>query len=213
MSCLLKWITDIFESYCTKYQVLRSREWLTDCMAFNADFNSFSVMSRRQLTLYMSFLGFTSTRLWLWSVLAKETPPKIPGRVMCGSNLRPPGYESYILLLSHAGPIQPREKSLSIKLWEKKEKIHFTSIVFFSNNVWKLFLTFSSFQTYLSILATFTKSSAKCFEFGPAENVVVWYRAKPHFIRAINIMIYSSNQIYLHIVSRLYANTLLSTQN
>ena len=32
-------------------------------MVFYAAFNSISVISRRQLTLFMSFLGFTSTRL------------------------------------------------------------------------------------------------------------------------------------------------------
>ena len=33
---------------------------------------------RRQLTLLMSFLGFTSTRLGLWSVLPKDTPTQNP---------------------------------------------------------------------------------------------------------------------------------------
>ena len=38
-------------------------DWLIDWMVFYATFNSISVISRRQLTLFMSFLGFTSTRL------------------------------------------------------------------------------------------------------------------------------------------------------
>ena len=41
-------------------------------------FNSISVISRRQVTLFMSFLGFISTRLGLWSVLLKDTPTKNP---------------------------------------------------------------------------------------------------------------------------------------
>ena len=45
---------------------------------FYAAFNSISVISQRQLTLFMSFLGFTSTRLGLWSVLPKDTPTKKP---------------------------------------------------------------------------------------------------------------------------------------
>ena len=45
-------------------------------IVFYATFNSISVISRRQLTLFMAFLGFTSTRLWLWSILPKDTPTK-----------------------------------------------------------------------------------------------------------------------------------------
>ena len=48
-------------------------DWLTEWC-----FNSISVISRRQLALFMSFLGFTSTRLGLWSVLPKDTPTKKP---------------------------------------------------------------------------------------------------------------------------------------
>ena len=51
---------------------------LIDWMAFNATFNIISVISRRQLTLFMSFLGFTSTRLGLQSVLPKDIPAKNP---------------------------------------------------------------------------------------------------------------------------------------
>ena len=43
-----------------------------------AAFNSISVISRRQLTLFMSFLGVTSSRLGLSSVLPKDTPTKNP---------------------------------------------------------------------------------------------------------------------------------------
>ena len=52
--------------------------WLIDWMVFYAAFNSISVISQRQFTLFMSFLGFTSTMLRLWSVLPKDTPTKNP---------------------------------------------------------------------------------------------------------------------------------------
>ena len=54
------------------------RYGLIDWMVFYATFNSISVISRSQLTLFMSFLGFASTRLGLWSVLPKDTPMKKP---------------------------------------------------------------------------------------------------------------------------------------
>ena len=38
---------------------------LIDWMVFYAAFNSISVISRRQFKLFMSYLGFTSTRLGL----------------------------------------------------------------------------------------------------------------------------------------------------
>ena len=43
---------------------------------YAAAFNNISVISQPQLTLFMSFLGFSSTRLWLRSVLPKDTPTK-----------------------------------------------------------------------------------------------------------------------------------------
>ena len=39
--------------------------WLIDWMVFYTAFNSISVISRQQLTLFMSFLGYTRTRLGL----------------------------------------------------------------------------------------------------------------------------------------------------
>ena len=47
-------------------------------MVFYVAFNSILVISRQQFKLFMSFLGFTSTRLGLWSVLPKDTPTKKP---------------------------------------------------------------------------------------------------------------------------------------
>ena len=61
------------------------KDWFIDWIMFYAAFNSISVIIRRHLTLFMSFLGFTSSRLGLWSVLPKD-------------------YESNTLPLSHAWP-------------------------------------------------------------------------------------------------------------
>ena len=47
-------------------------------MMFYAAFNSISVISLRQLTFFQVLLGFTSSRLGLWSVLPKDTPTKNP---------------------------------------------------------------------------------------------------------------------------------------
>ena len=53
------------------------RGWLIDWMVFYAAFNSISVISRRQFTLFM--LSWVSPVLgWLWSVLPKDTPTKKP---------------------------------------------------------------------------------------------------------------------------------------
>ena len=86
---------------------------MIDWKVFYAAFNSIFVISRRQLTLFMSFLGFTSTRLGLQSVLPKDTPTKKPSaklprknpRIQCSSNPGPLDYESNTLPLSHAGPL------------------------------------------------------------------------------------------------------------
>ena len=61
-------------------------------MVFYADFNIISVKEQQQLTLFMSFLCFTSTRLGSERSLAKKS-----------SNPGPLDYESNTLPLSHAG--------------------------------------------------------------------------------------------------------------
>ena len=56
--------TDCLPTYpLSKQRTAVTEEWLIDWMVFYATFNSISVISRRQLTLFMSFLSFTSTRL------------------------------------------------------------------------------------------------------------------------------------------------------
>ena len=49
-----------------------------DLMVFYAAFNSISVISRRQLTLFMSFLGFSSTRLGSEVSCPRTLPRKNP---------------------------------------------------------------------------------------------------------------------------------------
>ena len=58
-------------------------------MVFYAAFNIISVISRRQPTLFMSFLGFTSAMLGLWSDLAKGHSREKKDRIQCGSNPGP----------------------------------------------------------------------------------------------------------------------------
>ena len=77
--------------------------WLIDWIVFYTTFNSISVISWQQLTLFMSFLGFTSTRLGLWSVFTqghshKKNPEESS---MSGTQDR------YTLPLNHAGPPLP----------------------------------------------------------------------------------------------------------
>ena len=73
-------------------------------MVYYAAFNNISVMSRRQLTLFMSFLGFTSTRLGS-EVSCPRTLQRKTQRIQCGSNPGPLDYEKNTLPLSHAGPL------------------------------------------------------------------------------------------------------------
>ena len=52
--------------------------WLIDWMVFYAAFNSISVISLRQLTLFLGFLGFTSTRLGSEMCCPRTLPRKNP---------------------------------------------------------------------------------------------------------------------------------------
>ena len=59
-------------SYCVRWSVVSLVGWLV----FYAAFNNISVIWRRLLTFFISFLGFTSTRPGLWNVLPKDIPTK-----------------------------------------------------------------------------------------------------------------------------------------
>ena len=79
-------------------------------MVFYATFNSISVISRRQLTLFMSFLGFTITRLGALKCLAQRHSHEKTQRIQCCSNPGPLDYESNTLPLSHARPLRRRRR-------------------------------------------------------------------------------------------------------
>ena len=63
--------------YCK--QILKKKKKNEICRErFEIMSNSISFMPWQQLTLFMSFVGFTNTRLGLWSVLPMDTPIKRP---------------------------------------------------------------------------------------------------------------------------------------
>ena len=73
-------------------------------MVFYAAFNSISVISRRQLTLFMS--SWVSPVLgWALKCLAQGHSHEKTQRIQCGSNPGPRDYESNTLPLSHVGPV------------------------------------------------------------------------------------------------------------
>ena len=72
-------------------------------MVFYAAFNNISVISHPQLTLFMSFLGFTVLD-WGSEVSCPGTLPRKTQRIQCGSNQGPLDYESNTSPQSHAGP-------------------------------------------------------------------------------------------------------------
>ena len=74
-------------------------------MVVYAAFNTISVISQQQLTLFM--LSWVSPVLgWGSKVSSPRTlPQKKPQRIQCGSNPGPLDYKSNTLPLSHAGPL------------------------------------------------------------------------------------------------------------
>ena len=73
-------------------------------MVFYVAYSSISVISRQQLTLFISFLGFTSTRLGLWSNLPKDTLRKTQ-RIQWARIQDPWITSQTILPPSHAEPL------------------------------------------------------------------------------------------------------------
>ena len=106
-----------------------SENSLVGWMVLYAAFNSVSFISRRQLTLFMSFLGFTSARLGS-EVSCPRTLPQKNQEDPVHSNPGPMRYVSNTLPLSHAGPLKT--------VWEKEKVQVITSS--------------SAFPTMLSIL-------------------------------------------------------------
>ena len=72
--CLIDWLID----------------WLIEWMVLYATFNRISVISWRQLTLFISFLGFTSTIGWALKCLAQGHSQEKP-RGSSGARTRTPG--------------------------------------------------------------------------------------------------------------------------
>ena len=143
-------------------------------MVLYSAFNSISVISWRQLTLFMSFLGFTITRFGLWSVLPKDNPtnnpedpvwlePRTPAlRVKHFStepsrnmfwNGMPTLPSIYILILTHWRK----------KLWEKtveNDEIAQMSNFTFFHNVFYAICILESVKSHISVVV------CSSFEFG-----------------------------------------------
>ena len=87
-------------------------------MVFYAAFNAInSVISRRQLTLFMSFLGFTSTRLGIRCVLPKDAPLKKNTEDPVW--LWPCAYKTFFMLNSAEHEISMLSKSNLVNLLDK----------------------------------------------------------------------------------------------
>ena len=82
-------------------QNIRKDDWLNGVL--HCLLQDFSHITRWQLTLFVSFLCVTSTRMGLWIFLTKDTPRENPGHP---ARLEPRAldYESSTLPLSHEGP-------------------------------------------------------------------------------------------------------------
>ena len=95
-------------------------------MVFYAAFNSISVISRRQLTLFM--LSWVSPVLgWALKCLAQRHSHEKTQRIQCGLNPGPLDYKSNTLQLSHAGPRQ-QEAAQSIDIYRQQEAVQFIYI-------------------------------------------------------------------------------------
>ena len=98
--------------------------WPNNWMAFNTTFNSISVISRWQLTFFMSFLGFTSISQGLWSFLPKDTPTKYsqdPVRLELGT----PGLQAkHFTNKPPRTPLWPKKPTYINTEWSFEKKIN-----------------------------------------------------------------------------------------
>ena len=90
-------------------------------MELYAAFNISSVISRLQLTLFMSILE-SLVLSWGYEVSCLKTQPRKPQRIQCGSNQESLDYESKTLTPSHAGTPSPPPPG------HKKEKKNLDSV-------------------------------------------------------------------------------------
>ena len=100
-------------------------------MVFYAAFNSISVISRRQLTLFM--LSWVSpVPGWALKCLAQGHSHEKTQRIQCGSNPGPLDYESNTPPLSHVGPVDKGDNRINANY--VKEVVHTVSTVVFVTN-------------------------------------------------------------------------------
>ena len=102
---LIRWLYPHLPIFLTSYLylLLNWKSLLIDWMVFYAAFNSISVISRRQFTLFM--LSWVSPVLGqALKCLAKGHSHEKTQRIQWGSNPGPLDYESNTLPLSHVGP-------------------------------------------------------------------------------------------------------------
>ena len=120
-------------------------------MVFYSAFNSISVISQPQHTLFMS--SWVSPVLgWGSEVSCPRTLPRKNQRIQCGSNPGHVDYQSNTLPMSHTGP----------PLWEKK-KLLIMSNFSFSHSV------FYPFGELPPTLSNSTLSSANAFSLEESE--------------------------------------------
>ena len=155
-------------------------------MVFYAAFSSLSVISRRQLTLFM--LSWVSPVLgWALKCLAQGHSHEKTQKIQCSSNPGPLAYESNTLPLSHVGPARtdtsryfytdainpPRTPYHTIPIFDDpRRKMAFENIVEKGENAGNQhFLLFQQcFLTYQ--MRNYHLSNTwfvvcKCFQFGP----------------------------------------------
>ena len=125
--------------------------WLTDWLnGVLPCFQYYFSLIMATAHIFRYILGFTSSRLGLWTVFPKDIPMKKTQKIQW--NLGPQGYKSHGSPNSHAGPLKvswksnfnpfpnndtfwcPWETSLLKTLWEK-EKLLVTSNFSFSHSV------------------------------------------------------------------------------
>ena len=144
-------------------------------MVFYAAFNSISVISRRQLTLFM-FSWVSPVLGWVLKCLAQGHSREKTQRIQCGSNPGPLDYESNTFPLSHAGP-------RNVGKGENAGNHHFLLFP-------QCFLP-SEKEVLLLIYVYFVV--CKCFEFGPVLN-------KMSFFKELIFFSDKSNQDLTHLV-------------
>ena len=128
--------------------------WLIDWMVFYATFNSISVISRQQLTLFMP--SWVSPVLgWALKCLAQGQSHEKTQMIQCGSNPGPLHYESNTPPLGHAGPYEGWWIQLFMLMWAQKwskSSEKYSSTVYITFNFEFLNLNIANKPTILNSL-------------------------------------------------------------